>query len=134
MYLLDTDTCSALIAGDKKVIERKDLLGPANWAISSITAMELTYGASLSKISLNKKRLVFEFLETAPVFPFDRVAGLEAGRIRALLQEAGRPTGGYDLLIAGHALSKNLILITGNSRHFSHIPGLMVDNWIGGRD
>lgn len=129
MFLIDTDTCSALIAGHDSILQNAANFERGNWAISSVTAMELSYGAHLSRISKPKRLLVNAFLEDAPVVAFDRLAGLAAGKVRAVLQEAGRPTGPYDLLIAGHALSQNLILVTGNGKHFKHVQGLMVDDW-----
>lgn len=130
MFLVDTDTCSALITGSDAILSNVENFERGNWAISSVTAMELSYGAHLPKISKPKRLLVQAFLDDAPVLAFDRFAALAAGRIRAALGSVGKPTGPYDLLIAGHALSKGLILVSGNTKHFKNVQGLMLDNWL----
>lgn len=130
MFLVDTDTCSALITGSESILRNIENFERGNWAISSVTAMELSYGAHLPRIGTPKRLLVQAFLEDAPVLAFDRLAALAAGQIRAALGSVGKPTGPYDLLIAGHALSKGLILVTGNTKHFKNVHGLMLDNWL----
>jgi tRNA(fMet)-specific endonuclease VapC len=64
------------------------------------------------------------------VLPFDELASMAAGRLRALLAAAGTPIGHFDTLIAGHALSLNLTLVTQNVKHFAQVPGLKIANWL----
>ena len=61
--------------------------------------------------------------------PFDAAAASHSGQIRASLHRAGQPIGSYDLMIAGHARSLGLVLVTHNTREFSRVPGLLVEDW-----
>ena len=68
-------------------------------------------------------------LSTIQVAPFDEADAASAARLKALLASVGRPIGAYDLLIAGQALARNWILVTANTREFSRVPGLVVEDW-----
>lgn len=63
------------------------------------------------------------------VIPFDADAAVHFGQVRAELAKAGKAVGPYDLMIAGHARSQGLILVTNNLREFKRVPGLRVENW-----
>jgi tRNA(fMet)-specific endonuclease VapC len=84
---------------------------------------------SKSAPSLPKSARVEVLLKTVPVVPFDTAAALEAARIRALLESQGQVIGPYDVLLAGQALALSLILVTANTREFSRVPGLALENW-----
>ncbi|MGH7168922.1 MAG: PIN domain-containing protein, partial [Gemmataceae bacterium] len=68
-------------------------------------------------------------LKTVQHLPFDFGEAEQAARIRALLESQGQPIGPYDILLAGHALSVSLILVTDNTKEFSRVPGLALENW-----
>ena len=70
-----------------------------------------------------------QFLAAIHVLPFDRAAGDEAARLRHELESAGNKVGAYDVLIAGHALAAGLTLVTANTREFSRIAGLRLEDW-----
>jgi tRNA(fMet)-specific endonuclease VapC len=72
---------------------------------------------------------VSEFLAFLDVLPFDAAAAEHAGDIRAVLADEGTPIGGYDVLIAGHARSQGMTVVTNNRREFDRIPGLLVEDW-----
>jgi tRNA(fMet)-specific endonuclease VapC len=74
-------------------------------------------------------RRVEEILDEIGVIALDVPADAEYGNIRSELEAAGQPIGSNDLLIAAHACSLNLTLVTANVREFSRIPGLEVENW-----
>ncbi|MFT3876016.1 MAG: PIN domain-containing protein [Propioniciclava sp.] len=71
----------------------------------------------------------FDFLTLTTVLPFDAAAAQHAGEIRAKLTIAGQTIGGYDVLIAGHARSAGLAVVTNNTREFMRVPGLEVLDW-----
>lgn len=127
-YLLDTDIASYAINGNQKVlVKMKDNIG--DWAISSLTYHELVRGLMNCKNS-NKELLITEFLEDVAVADFSSADALETGRLSYILQKAGKPIGGHDTLIAGHAISLKTILVTNNEKHFSKAKELKVENWM----
>jgi tRNA(fMet)-specific endonuclease VapC len=100
---------------------------PGDVAISSIVAHELYYGASKSKRAQQSLSVV-DALQF-PVIEFDREDARQAGAVRALLAGLGTPIGPYDVLIAGQAVARNLVLVTGNLREFARVPGLALEDW-----
>lgn len=130
-YLLDTDTCIYLIRKrPQNVIDRFQTYIIGDIGISSITLAELAYGAEKSqKIQQNKKSLN-EFITPLEIAPFDEEAASEYGKIRSDLEKKGSPIGSLDLLIAAHALSLNVTLVTNNIREFARIKHLSIENWI----
>ena len=88
-------------------------------------AHELFYGAFKSRRATQN---VTETLRFA-VLEFDKDDARQAGEIRALLAAAGTPIGSYDVLIAGQAKSRNLILVTHNTEEFRRVPGLRYEDW-----
>jgi tRNA(fMet)-specific endonuclease VapC len=100
---------------------------PADIAISAIVAHELFHGAFKSRRAERNVALV-DALRFA-VLEFDKEDARQAGKIRALLASKGTPIGPYDVLIAGQALARNMVLITGNTDEFERIPGLRLEDW-----
>lgn len=130
-YLLDTDTCIA-IARQKPahLLDRFQRLKPGDIGMSVITYLELCYGALKSQApDANLEKLV-ELASLIPPVPLEANTASHFARIRMDLERAGRRIGGYDLLIAAHALALSLILITNNTREFSWIQGLRLENWM----
>ena len=128
-YLLDTNTCIAAMRHHAPVLGRLASVGPADCAISSITTYELHTGVEKCADPAKESAKVDLFLATVSELVFDRPAAREAGRIRALLESQGRMIGAYDVLLAGHARSIGLTLVTANVSEFSRVPGLSWENW-----
>jgi len=129
MYLLDTDTIIFALKGDTAV--QKNLRNHARDPIrmSTVTLMELYYGAHKSRkvaSNLAKVRAVEAALEIIRVG--QEMAEL-FGVLKAGLEKGGSPVDDFDLIIASCALSHNLILVTNNVRHFEKIEGLKLTNW-----
>jgi tRNA(fMet)-specific endonuclease VapC len=129
LYLLDTNLCIAAMRNDAIVLQRLSALSPDDCMISTITTYELYTG--IEKCTDPSKELgkVKLLLDTVGELPFDGPAAREAGRIRALLESQGRMKGAYDVLLAGHALSAALTLVSANTAEFSRVPGLGLENW-----
>lgn len=129
-YLLDTDIC-IYIAKKKpvRVLARLEQMKPGDVGMSIVTYLELVYGAWKSQaMEANLARI--EQLEVLiPAQPLGTGAARHYGRLRAELEAAGTPIGGYDLMIAAHALSLGLTLVTNNVREFSRVRGLRLSNW-----
>ena len=129
-YLLDTAIISELIRSpDGPAAHRIEQVGPKEIFTSIIVAAELRYGCA-KKGSPRLLAKVEGILATIPVLPLDIPADAEYGGIRAELEAAGQPIGMNDLLIAAHAHALGLTLVTDNTREFSRIRGLKVENWL----
>lgn len=129
-YLLDTNVVIALLnEGDSPVGRAARRHRPGQLAMSSIVASELFYGAFKSR-RREQNVILVESLRFA-VLDFDLDDARKAGEIRALLATRGHPIGPYDVLIAGQALARDLILVTHNTREFARVPGLHLEDWSG---
>lgn len=127
-YLLDSNAVIALLKGQSEFVAKLKRRRPQDFAISSIVAHELYYGAFRGqRVAENLARV--EALRF-PVLEFDAEDARQAGVIRASLMAAGTPIGPYDLLIAGQALARALVLITHNTRELTRVPGLKVEDWL----
>lgn len=130
-YLLDTNICIySLNRRPPEVLERLAQVGPTAVAISVITLLELRHGAEKSQDPAKSHGKLDLFLRAMPVLEFDESAAEAAARIRAALDRRGTPIGDLDSLIAGHALSRDLVLVTNNLREFERVPGLTIENWV----
>lgn len=129
--MLDTNICIYLIKRRPEAALRRFRFFPVgDIGISAITLAELEYGAAKSARTKNNREALEAFISPLEVAPFDRHATETYGRIRAQLETRGRPIGAMDLLIAAHALSLGLRLVTNNEREFKRVPGLRVENWV----
>ncbi|MDN5330880.1 MAG: tRNA(fMet)-specific endonuclease VapC [Tepidanaerobacteraceae bacterium] len=130
-YMLDTNICIYIIKKKPtEVIERFKKLDIGDICISSITLAELWYGVEKSQYKEKNRAALAAFIAPFEILPFSDKAATSYGEIRAFLEKRGESIGAYDLLIAAHALSENLTLVTNNVREFARIPGLSVENWV----
>lgn len=130
-YLLDTNICIYIInKKPKKMLKRFARYPVSEFGISSITQMELQYGVAKSKNRGTNQKALDEFLLPLTILPFhgDTLAR-SYGEIRTFLESKGRTIGPLDMLIAAHALSLHLIIISNNIEEFSRVPGLECENW-----
>jgi tRNA(fMet)-specific endonuclease VapC len=127
-FMLDTDTVSFAIRGQGRVAEQIVKRLPSELCMSAITVAELRYGAALRK-SAKLNALIDTFTANIAVVAFDESTALHFGAVASQLAEQGSPIGELDTLIAAHALSLELTLITNNLKHFQRVPGLTVENW-----
>lgn len=132
-YLLDTSVCVELIRGRRaRLLKRMAERPTSDFGISSITLAELQYGAERSGRPPHQRQTLEKFLIAIAVLDFDADAAAIYGRIRVQLETAGTPIGALDTLIAAHALSHNLTLLTHNLREFKRVPGLRAEDWTKG--
>jgi tRNA(fMet)-specific endonuclease VapC len=129
-HLLDTCVLSLLGRGGSARLDAR-LRSEARNAIgiSSVTVFEVRYGLELAPAELKSRRLVESFLSIVGIVDFDAECAAAAGALRAKLKRKGEMIGPYDLLIAGTALAKGLILVTQNGEEFRRIGGLRVEDW-----
>ncbi|MBI2202734.1 MAG: PIN domain-containing protein [Candidatus Rokubacteria bacterium] len=102
---------------------------PSEVCISAITLAELNFGAE-AKRSQKIRRAIRRFTNDIAVVPFDEASAERFGVVAAALATRGQPIGLYDTLVAAQALSLGLTVVTNNTRHFSRVPGLAVENWV----
>jgi len=129
--MLDTNICIYLIKQQPPTVIERFLSHPVGAiGVSSLTVAELAFGVNKSR-QVTKNRLALEqFLAPLEVAVFDHDAALSYGRVRARLETIGSPIGSMDLLIAAHALSLGVRLVTNNLREFRRVPGLKLENWV----
>ena len=129
--MLDTNICIYLIKQQPPTVIERFLSHPVGAiGVSSLTVAELAFGVNKSQ-QMAKNRLALEqFLAPLEVAVFDHDAALSYGRVRARLETIGSPIGSMDLLIAAHALSLGVRLVTNNLREFRRVPGLKLENWV----
>jgi tRNA(fMet)-specific endonuclease VapC len=129
-YLLDTNICIYIMnKRPKKVINKFKHLAVGEAGLSSITVSELQYGVAKSnQRELNRQRLN-EFSTPLEILTYDESAAEAYGDIRIQLEKSGLPIGPLDTLIAAHALSRSLILVTNNETEFKRVENLKVENW-----
>lgn len=127
-YMLDTDTVSFALRGKAEVAERLLQRAPSELCISAVTLAELRYGADHRR-SKKLHALIDTFVRSVSVVPFDASAATVFGVLAAELMGAGTPIGQLDTMIAAHALSLGVVLVTNNTKHYSKVPNLRIDNW-----
>lgn len=128
-YMLDTNMCIYAQKGVPSVIEKLQMHYREGLAISSITLAELEYGIEASAAREKNERALQGLLLILEVIPFDSSAAVHYGEIRAHLRRQGTPIGTMDMLIAAHARSMGLTIVTNNVREFERVPDLKIENW-----
>jgi tRNA(fMet)-specific endonuclease VapC len=129
-YLLDTCTVSDFVKGQPQVLARIKATPPDLIAVSALTRMEVAYGLALNAERGARLAPVMQaFFGAIALLPFDEADALAAAAIRAALKSKGRPIGAYDVLIAGTALARGLVVVTSNAGEFERIGGLLLENW-----
>jgi tRNA(fMet)-specific endonuclease VapC len=129
-YLLDTNIVSDLVRNPQgKVAQHIRKVGEAQVSTSIIVAAELRYGAA-KKGSPRLTAQLEAVLGALEVLPFEAPADAIYGLVRTRLEQAGRPIGGNDLLIAAQALSLGYTVVTDNEREFGYVPDLRRENWL----
>ncbi len=131
IYLLDTNTCIRLLNPDRNssVSRRLAMMRSGDVAICSVVKAELYWAAFKSSRQDSNLARLERFFNEFVSLPFDDQSALIYGQIRAQLAASGTPIGPNDLLIASIALANNLILVTHNTREFSRVEGLRLEDW-----
>ena len=127
--VLDTNVCIHVIRRrPPAVLRRFEEYEVGEVGVSSVTAAELFYGAEKSAVPEQNREALSRFLLPLEVLAFGDEAAAAYGRVRAALEKAGTPIGPLDALIAAHAVSLGVTLVTNNTREFSRVPGLEVED------
>ena len=128
--MLDTNICIYIIKRKPESVLKHFLdYRVGDVGISSITLAELRYGVAKSKYKEKNAKALEEFTIPLEIVSFDEASALAYGEIRSALEAAGSPIGAIDMMIAAHAISLGVQLVTNNTREFSRIPGLTLLDW-----
>jgi tRNA(fMet)-specific endonuclease VapC len=129
--MLDTNICIYIIKQQPVAVLKRFLeYQIGDIGISSITLSELRYGVAKSTHQEKNTKALDEFITPLEVVSFDEEAAHVYGDIRATLEKAGTPIGSMDMLIAAHAVSLGIPLVTNNAREFIRIPALNIIDWL----
>jgi len=129
-YLLDTNIISNLVRQPTgPVFQQLAKVGEASVCTSIVVACELHFGAKKSG-SVRLQQQLDLILQRLPVLALESPVETHYAQLRTHLEQAGTPIGPNDLLIAAHALTLGLTVVTANQREFARIPNLQVENWL----
>ena len=131
MYLLDTDILSHIMRPrpDERLMRRLRRTPRVLQFTSAVNLAELLFGVERCG-SIGLRNRVQQILARLPVLPFDEQSARVFGPLKADLERKGTPLAEADMRIASIALANRLALVTGNERHFTRVPGLVVENWL----
>ncbi|MEJ2693963.1 MAG: type II toxin-antitoxin system VapC family toxin [Candidatus Thiodiazotropha sp.] len=129
MYVVDTNTLIYFFKGIGKVPEKFLKISPKEIGIPAVVLYELEYGIAKSTSPRKRRAQLKELSSLVEILPFESEAAKFSASIRASLEKKGTPIGPHDILIAGTALANQGILVTNNTKEFSRVPKLKLDNW-----
>jgi len=129
-FMLDTGICIYVMKDHPPPLKERFSRLAEQLCISSITLAELHYGAEKSVRRLENLQAIEHFTARLEVLAFSPKAAAHYGQVRAALERVGKPSGSNDMLIAAHARSEGLTVVTNNDREFARIDGLHVENWL----
>ena len=130
-YMLDTNICIEIIRKrNPKLLSKITSIASGEIYLSSIVLAELQFGAAKSVDPARNNRAIIQFCAPFTILPFDNDAAAAYGYVRYGLENKGTPIGPMDTLIASHALSNDMTLVTNNMREFRRIKGLKLENWV----
>ncbi|PSC06370.1 VapC toxin family PIN domain ribonuclease [Alsobacter soli] len=129
-YMLDTNLCIRVLRDRPASVRERFNREAEGLCISTIVLTELMHGAAKSAAPDRNRREVESFASRLEVLPFDDAAADHAAEIRATLERMGQMIGGYDVLIAGHARSRGLVVVTANLGEFRRVEGLRCEDWL----
>ena len=131
MYLLDTNIFIYYSKNSYPNLTAKIFsMDPDDLYVSSLTVIELEYGAEKSKYGARTREKIMTLLAPFHFLNFTSQDAITSGKIRGMLEKKGTIIGPYDTLIAGQALSRGLVLITHNTKEFSRIPDIAIEDWV----
>jgi tRNA(fMet)-specific endonuclease VapC len=129
-YMLDTNILIYTIKNRPEAAREAFKKHQDQICISAVTWGELVYGAERSSQTERNLGDIEGLAARVEIAAFDDQAAIHFGQLRAELYKAGKPIGPYDMMIAGHARSLGLILVTNNVGEFERVPGLRLENWV----
>lgn len=129
-FMLDTNICIYVMKNYPPELRARFNALSGQLCMSSISLAELYFGAEKSQRRISNLEAIEQFEARLDVLSFSPKAAMHYGQLRAELERTGRPSGAHDMLIAAHARSEGLTLVTNNIREYVHVPGLQIENWV----
>jgi len=129
MYALDTNTVIYFFKNVGHVAEHLFSLPPHEIALPSVVLYELEVGIAKSTAPEKRRAQLNELLTVVRVLPFTENEAAISAKVRATLEQAGTPISPLDMMIAGTALANNATLVTHNTKEFSRIDSLRLEDW-----
>ena len=129
-FMLDTNLCIRVLRDRPAAVRQRFNDTSEGLCISTVVLTELLHGAAKSARPVENRRAVEDFAARLEVLPYDEAAADHAADIRADLERRGEVIGAYDLLIAGHARSRGLTVVTDNVGEFRRVEGLRCEDWL----
>lgn len=128
--MLDTNLCIRVLRDRPPGLRERFNAEAASLCVSTVTLGELLYGAERSSRPTHARHEVESFAARLEILAFDAEAAAHYADIRADLERKGQVIGPYDLMIAGHARSRGLVVVTGNLGEFGRVAGLRAEDWL----
>ena len=128
-YIIDTDTIIYFLKNNKKVIGKFSKINDENIFTTIINSAELLFGAYNSQLVEDNLKKFKLFLENINILPFDEIAAENFARLKAELKRDGNLIDDMDLMIASICIAAGYVLVTNNTKHFSRIEELNIENW-----
>jgi tRNA(fMet)-specific endonuclease VapC len=129
VFALDTNALIHALKGAGRVKERLARVSPVDIAVPAVVAYEIEFGTLHSRSPGKRRRDLQRLLSILTILPFDERAADRSARLRFDLETAGEKIGPLDTLIAGTVLAHGATLVTNNTREFSRVPGLQIEDW-----
>jgi tRNA(fMet)-specific endonuclease VapC len=127
--LIDTDILLFALRGESIVLGKWATLAASQWAISAISGYEIQKGIEANPATRSSQRAVV-FMAQLEMEPVTSEVALEAAKIHQALKKKGISIGPADEMIAAQAITMGAVLVTNNTKHFEHVPGLKLENWL----
>ncbi len=128
-YMLDTNIVIYTLKNRPERVRKLFNQHQGQMCISVVTLGELIFGAEHSRQVERNLADIEAMVARLEVLPFDDKSAYHFGQLRSELYRAEQPLGAYDMMIAGHARSSGLRLVTSNVKEFSRVRGLFIENW-----
>ena len=129
-YMLDTNIVIYTMKNKPQSVREAFKKHYGQMCISSVSYMELVFGAERSSNPESNLRNLEGFIARMDVLSYAEAAAVHTGQICAELTKKGTPIAPYDQMIAGHARSLGLILVTNNAKEFERVDGIRIENWV----
>ncbi len=129
-YMLDTNLIIYTIKNRPVNVRNTFKKHDGQMCVSTVSLGELIYGAERSAQPEKNMSVIEAMMARLEVLTFETQDTTHFGQLRAELARLGKPIGPYDTMIAGHARSRGLILVTNNTKEFKRVPGLRIENWV----
>lgn len=133
LYFLDANVIRSLVHEDdgfENILIHITRVGADACALSTLVYHELQASALSHRLTKADRSAISALLSKFWIYDFDLDAAFGAARVKAYLEGIGKPSGAVDMMLAGHVLARKAVIVTANIKHFRHVPGLVVENWL----